>query len=65
MDRDSPAENAGMKDGDILLEVNGEPVQSLRHEDIVDRVRLSGKQVSFTAITPSGLDFYTKVGNTH
>uniref|UniRef100_UPI0037E9AA1B NHERF family PDZ scaffold protein 4b n=1 Tax=Semicossyphus pulcher TaxID=241346 RepID=UPI0037E9AA1B len=62
MDRDSPAERAGVKDGEILLEVNGESVESLTHNEIVDRVRVSGQQVSLTTITPQGFDFYSKLG---
>ncbi|XP_049897223.1 NHERF family PDZ scaffold protein 4b isoform X2 [Epinephelus moara] len=62
MDRGSPAERAGMKDGELLLEVNGESVESLKHEEIVDRVRLSGRQISFTTITQQGLEFYTRLG---
>ncbi|XP_017296148.1 PDZ domain containing 3b [Kryptolebias marmoratus] len=62
VDRGSPAERAGMKDGEILLEVNEESVESLQHDKIVDKVRLSGNQVSLTTITPSGLEFYTKLG---
>ncbi|XP_068457194.1 NHERF family PDZ scaffold protein 4b [Clinocottus analis] len=58
----SPAERAGMRDGEMLLEVNGESVESLTHEEIVDRVRLSGQQVSLTTITLQGLDFYTQLG---
>ncbi|XP_075958896.1 NHERF family PDZ scaffold protein 4b, partial [Anarhichas minor] len=58
----SPAERAGMQDGERLLEVNGESVESLTHEEIVDRVRLSGQQVSLTTITFQGLEFYTQLG---
>lgn len=61
----SPAAGAGIKDGELLLEVNGESVETLKHEDVVDRVRLSGKQVSLTTISSQGLEFYTKVGFTH
>lgn len=60
MDLDGPADKAGMQDGDVLLEVNGESVESLTHEEIVDRVRQSG-QVTLTTIAPQGLNFYTKV----
>lgn len=62
MDRDSPAERAGMRDGELLLEVNGESVESLKHEEIVVRVRQSGQQLSITSITTQGLEFYTRVG---
>lgn len=57
-----PAERAGLKDGDLLLAVNGQSVESLRHQEIVERVRRSGQKVSVTTITPGGLEFYTKVG---
>ncbi|CAF98547.1 unnamed protein product, partial [Tetraodon nigroviridis] len=56
-----PAERAGLRDGDLLLEVNGESVESLRHQEIVERVRQSGQEVSVTTTTPQGLEFYTKV----
>ncbi|XP_068577500.1 NHERF family PDZ scaffold protein 4b isoform X2 [Cebidichthys violaceus] len=62
MNTGSPAEQAGMQDGERLLEVNGESVESLTHEEIVDRVRLSGQQVSLTTITFQGLEFYTQLG---
>ena len=51
-----------MQDGELLLEINGESVETLKHEEIVDRVRHSGQQVSFTTITSQGLEFYTQVG---
>ncbi|XP_030602778.1 NHERF family PDZ scaffold protein 4b isoform X2 [Archocentrus centrarchus] len=58
----SRAERAGMRDGELLLEVNGESVESLKHEEVVDRVRLSGQEVYLTTITPQGLEFYTQLG---
>lgn len=64
MDRGSPAERADVRDGELLLEVNGESVESLQHEEIVGRVRKSGQQLSLTTITPQGLEFYSRVGIT-
>lgn len=58
-----PAETAGVKGGDVLLEVNGESVESLKHGEVAERVRQSGQKVSVTTITPQGLEFYTKVGS--
>ncbi|KAM8899881.1 NHERF family PDZ scaffold protein 4b [Spinachia spinachia] len=62
IESESSAKRAGMQDGELLLEVNGEPVEPLMHEEIVDRVRLSGHQVSLTTITQKGMDFYTQLG---
>lgn len=62
VERGSAAEEAGIKDGQLLLEVNEESTETLKHEDIVDRVRLSGKKVSLTTISLQGLEFYSKVG---
>ncbi|XP_068186411.1 NHERF family PDZ scaffold protein 4b isoform X2 [Antennarius striatus] len=62
MDEGSPAEEAGMRDGELLLEVNGEEVEALQHQEVVDRVKTSGKEVSLTTIAQQGLEFYTKLG---
>uniref|UniRef100_A0A672HDL0 PDZ domain containing 3b n=1 Tax=Salarias fasciatus TaxID=181472 RepID=A0A672HDL0_SALFA len=60
----SIADKAGMKNGELLLEVNGQSVEKLAHDHVVDLVRISWKTVSLTTISPQGLDFYTKVGIT-
>ncbi|GAA6103320.1 PDZ domain containing 3b [Tachysurus ichikawai] len=62
VDAGSPAEEADIKDGEILMEVNGESVDHLSHDEVVSKVRDSGNQVSFTTMALENLDFYTKLG---
>ncbi|XP_031439842.1 Na(+)/H(+) exchange regulatory cofactor NHE-RF3 [Clupea harengus] len=57
----SPAEQVGMEDGDLLLSVNGEPIEMAEHEDIVSKVRQSGQQVTLTCISLNGREFYEKL----
>ncbi|XP_076867912.1 NHERF family PDZ scaffold protein 4b isoform X2 [Brachyhypopomus gauderio] len=58
----SPAEAAGVKDGELLLEVNGETTESLSHDDVVSKIRQSGQNLILTTMAVHGQDLYTQLG---
>ncbi|KAK2912066.1 hypothetical protein Q8A67_004199 [Cirrhinus molitorella] len=62
VDKGSPAETGSVKEGEMLLEVNGEPTESLSHAQVVSKIRESGQKVILTTMPPQGQDFYTKLG---
>ncbi|XP_074833171.1 Na(+)/H(+) exchange regulatory cofactor NHE-RF4 isoform X2 [Carettochelys insculpta] len=57
-----PAQQAGMKDGDRLLAVNGESVEDLGHQAVVDRICAGGNQVTLLVIDLEGDAFYSSLG---
>ncbi|NWW88409.1 NHRF4 protein, partial [Rhynochetos jubatus] len=62
VDAGLPAEQAGMREGDRLLAVNGESIEGLDHQQTVLRIRACGDQVTLLVIDPAGDEFYQSVG---
>uniref|UniRef100_A0A803V6H1 NLR family member X1 n=1 Tax=Ficedula albicollis TaxID=59894 RepID=A0A803V6H1_FICAL len=60
-----PAEQAGMKEGDRVLAVNGESIEGLDHEQTVHRIRARQDQVTLLVIDPAADEFYHSVGALH
>ncbi|XP_076603837.1 Na(+)/H(+) exchange regulatory cofactor NHE-RF3 isoform X1 [Chaetodon auriga] len=60
IDRGSPAEKAGMKEMDRLVAVDGKVVDSYSHEQVVDRIRLSGNTCCFLVVDKDTDQMYTQ-----
>lgn len=50
IDSDSPAAKAGLRDNDILVAVNGEPIEALDHEAVVEKIRQSGENTTLLVV---------------
>ncbi|XP_012135393.1 PDZ and LIM domain protein 7 [Megachile rotundata] len=44
------ADKAGLQAGDIVIKVNGETIQHLRHSEVLDRINKSGNEFTLTVI---------------
>ncbi|NXW05613.1 NHRF4 protein, partial [Fregetta grallaria] len=62
VDAGLPADQAGMKEGDRLLAVNGESIEGLDHQQTVLRIRAHDDQVTLLVIDRAGDEFYQSVG---
>ncbi|XP_042317078.1 Na(+)/H(+) exchange regulatory cofactor NHE-RF3 isoform X1 [Sceloporus undulatus] len=50
IDPGSPADKAGLKDNDILVAVNGEPIEALDHHAVVEKIRQSGEKTTLLVL---------------
>nr|XP_025949090.1 Na(+)/H(+) exchange regulatory cofactor NHE-RF3 [Dromaius novaehollandiae] len=50
VDSGSPAAKAGLKDNDILVAINGERVEALDHEQVVEKIKQSEEKVALLVV---------------
>ncbi|XP_011806659.1 PREDICTED: Na(+)/H(+) exchange regulatory cofactor NHE-RF3 isoform X2 [Colobus angolensis palliatus] len=50
IDSGSPAEKAGLKNNDLVVAVNGESVETLDHDSVVEMIRKGGDQTSLLVV---------------
>lgn len=50
IDNGSPAAKGGLKDNDILVAVNGDPVETLDHDTVVEKIRNCGEKTTLTVV---------------
>lgn len=61
IDAGSPAAKADLKDGDILVAVNGESVEALDHDGVVQRIKKCGEKTTLLIVNKETDDMYKLV----
>lgn len=64
VDPGSPAEEAGLRDGDRLVEVNGVNVERESHKDVVTRIKSRPGETTLLVIEKEGYEYYLTKGVT-
>ncbi|KAJ8246234.1 hypothetical protein GJAV_G00265310 [Gymnothorax javanicus] len=64
IDPDSPAEGAGLKSKDRVIEVNGVNIENLRHSEVVAFIRGSGKETRLLVVDPETDEHFKRLGVT-
>lgn len=64
IDSGSPAEKAGLKNNDLVVAVNGESVESLDHDSVVEMIKKGGDQTSLLVVDKETENIYKMVSNT-
>lgn len=59
----SPAEAAGLKNNDLVVAVNGESVEALDHDSVVEMVRKGGDQTTLLVLDKEADRIYSLVSN--
>ncbi|CAM9854864.1 unnamed protein product [Lampetra planeri] len=62
IDAKSPADKMGLKDGDRIVAVGGDPVDELTHEEVVERIRKDGSSTTLLVLSEAADAFYTMHG---
>lgn len=63
IDSGSPAEEAGLRNNDLLVAVNGQSVESLDHDSVVEMIRKGGDQTSLLVVDKETDNMYRLVNN--
>lgn len=64
VDPDSPAERAGIRAGDRIVEVNGVNIRGLRHSEVVALIKSRRDEVSFLVVDQETDELFRRLGIT-
>ncbi|ESP04690.1 hypothetical protein LOTGIDRAFT_223723 [Lottia gigantea] len=52
VDDDSPAESAGLKENDRIIEVNGDNVEQEQHQNVIGKIKSGGEETKLLVVDP-------------
>jgi len=64
VDPDSPAEAAGLKEGDRIIEVNGTCVLTETHQEVVKKIKSDPNRVTMLLLDPEAEEYFKEKGIT-
>ncbi|XP_052226478.1 Na(+)/H(+) exchange regulatory cofactor NHE-RF1-like isoform X2 [Dreissena polymorpha] len=64
VDANSPAEDAGLKKGDRIIEVNGDNIEDVSHQQVIQKIKAGGEETIMLVVDPDADDFYKNNGIT-
>ena len=62
VDDNSPADRAGLKKGDRIIEVNGENTESSTHQEVIMRIKSGGDETKLLVVDKATDDYYKNNG---
>ena len=62
IDANSPAEAGGLKDGDRIIEVNGDNVEDDAHQQVIQRIKAGGNETRMLVLDKAADEYYRGQG---
>ena len=59
VDANSPAEAAGLREGDRIMAVNGDNILQSSHQDLISKVKSNRQSVRLLVLDPEAEDYYS------
>lgn len=62
VDANSPAEDADLRKGDRIIEVNGENIEDVAHAQVIQKIKAGGDETILLVVDPEADEFYKNNG---
>ncbi|XP_060564025.1 Na(+)/H(+) exchange regulatory cofactor NHE-RF2-like isoform X2 [Ruditapes philippinarum] len=62
VDANSPAEDADLRKGDRIIEINGENIEDESHQQVIQKIKAGGDQTKMLVVDPEADEYYKNNG---